>query len=394
MNIYFDHAAATPMDPQVCLAKRPYCDEFYGNPSSVHQFGQKGRVAIDKARATVAKHLNCKEKEIIFTGSGTEANNTAIFGIAEAYKEKGKHIITSAAEHHATLHPIEYLEKNRGFKVTYLPVDKNGLVKAKDVEKAITKDTILVSIIYANNETGAINPIAKIGKITKEQKIAFHVDACQATPYLDLNVENLGVDLMTINGSKMYGPKGSGVLYLSRLFQIVPLIMGGGQESRMRAGTENVAGIVGLAKALSICRAHRDKDTQWVKFLRDRLWKGIEKNISDITLNGPEITFDSDDLHKRLPNNLNLIFQGITGESLLYRLDMVGIAASAGSACTAGNLEPSHVILALGHDKQTAEGAIRFTLGKDNTEKEVDYCIEQLIQIVKELREISPFYSK
>lgn len=380
-NIYLDHAATTPIDPRVYEAMQPYFTEKFGNPSSIYQTGQIARNAIERARLEVANILGALPDEIIFVAGGTESDNLAIFGVARANQHKGKHIITSKIEHHAVLHPCEQLEKE-GFEVTYIPVEKNGIVDPEKVKNAMRDDTILVSIMYANNEVGTIQPIAKIGRTCKKRGIPFHTDACQASGALPLNVDKLHLDLMTINGSKMYGPKGIGVLYIRKGTAIKPIMFGGEQEKKMRPGTENVPGIIGFAKALQLAEESREKESVRLCDLRDYMIREILTRIPKVELNG--------DLIQRLPNNVNVSVLEIEGEALLLRLDMKGISASSGSACTSGSLDPSHVILALGKTHFVAHGSIRFSLGKSTTKKDIDYVLDILPKIVDDLRAISP----
>ena len=380
-NIYLDHAATTPMDPRVYEVMAPYFTEKFGNPSSIYQTGQIAKNAIEQARLNVANLIGAKPSEIIFTSGGTESDNMAILGVAKANRHKGKHIITSVIEHHAVLHPCEELEKE-GFEVTYIPVETNGIVDPAKVKEAMREDTILVSIMYANNEIGTIQPIAKIGRACKKRGIPFHTDACQATGALMLNVDKLHLDLMTINGSKMYGPKGVGVLYVRKGVQIKPIIFGGEQEKRMRPGTENVPAIVGFVKALEIAEAEREKESERLIKLRDYMIKEILRKIPKTELNGDPIN--------RLPNNINISVLEIEGEALLLRLDMKGISASSGSACTSGSLDPSHVVLALGKTHFVAHGSLRLTLGRSTTKKDIDYVLDVLPKIVEDLRAISP----
>ncbi|MBD3156774.1 aminotransferase class V-fold PLP-dependent enzyme [Candidatus Peregrinibacteria bacterium] len=369
------------MDPRVYEAMKPYCMEEFGNPSAICQRGQHAKNALEQARLTVSTLLDAKPEEIIFTSGGTESDNLALLGVARAYKNKGKHIITSTIEHHAVLHTAQHLEKE-GFEVTYIPVESNGIVDAAKVKEAMRDDTILVSIMYANNEIGTIQPIAKIGRACKKRGIPFHTDACQATGALQLSVDRLHVDLMTINGSKMYGPKGVGVLYVRSTVNIDPIMYGGQQEKGMRPGTENVAGIIGLAKALEIAEKEREKESARLTELRDYMITELEQRIPKTELNGDPVN--------RLPNNVNISILEIEGEALLLRLDMKGINASSGSACTSGSLDPSHVILALGKTHLVAHGSIRFSLGKSTTKKDIDYVLNVLPEIVKDLRAISP----
>jgi cysteine desulfurase len=376
----------------VIKAMLPYFSQVYGNAGSLHQPGRKALMAISRARKTIAQILNCKSEEIIFTGSGTESDNLAIFGAARANKNFGNHIITSNIEHHAVLYPCEQLEKE-GFKVTFSKVDKDGLLSLDSFKKAINDNTILVSVMYANNEIGTIQPIEKIGAIIKDVReerkkrglkvpIFFHTDACQAAGYLNLDVQKLGVDLLTLNGSKIYGPKGTGILYIKAGTRIEPIIFGGGQEWGKRSGTENTPGIVGLAEALKIAQKNRKKESQREKKLRDYFIKEILKNISKVVLNGHP--------QKRLPNNINISILDIEGEAMLLWLDKYGIFVSTGSACDSQSLEPSHVILALSRPYEYANGNLRFTLGRKTTKKDIDYVLRVLPKIVKELRKISP----
>lgn len=393
-KIYLDHAATTYLDKEVLKAIKPYLEgEIYANPSSIHQEGRKAKFSLYQARKKIAKILNCQPQEIIFTGSGTESCNLAIFGMAENFSEKKDHIITSKIEHSAVLKPCQKLEK-QGFKVSYLSVGREGIVKVSDLEKAIQPDTFLVSIMYANNEIGTIQPIIEIGKLIKkinakrstQTKIYFHTDACQAAGFLSLDVEKLGADLLTLNGSKIYGPKGIGMLYIRQGTPIKPLILGGGQEEGKRAGTENLAGIIGFAKALELVQKSRKKDSARLIKLRNYLISGIEKKISKVVLNG--------DREKRLPNNVNVSILDIEGEAALLWLDKYGILASTGSACDSQSLEPSHVILALNRPYEFAHGSLRFSLGKKTTKKEIDYLLKVLPKITKKLRNISPIKIK
>ncbi len=382
MGIYLDNSAATYVDPKVMEEMQPFFSKEYGNPSSLHDMGMKANKAMEKSRETLAGILNCHPNEIVFTGSGTESINLAIKGFYRANRSKGNHIITTRVEHHAVLYACEYLEKYEGAKVTYLDVDKHGMVDPNDVEKAITKDTILISIIYCNNEIGTISPIEEIGKIAKKKGIAFHTDGCQAGCWASLDTKELNVDLMTLNGSKIYGPKGTGILYVRSGIKIHPTLHGGGQEFGLRSGTENVPGIVGIGKALELAQKMREKESERVKKLRDKLINGILKNIPKTILNGHPKT--------RLPNNANISFLDVEGESLLLYLNKKGIYASTGSACSSESLDPSHVILALGQPHEVAHGSIRFSLGRKTTTKDIDYVLKVLPDIVKRLRALSP----
>ncbi len=353
--------------------------------SRLHQFGQQARKAIDEAREKVADFIGAIQEEIIFTSGGTEADNFAIKGIAYANEKKGKHIITSSIEHHAVLNPCKYLEK-QGFQVTYLPVDKYGLVDPDEVEKAIAKETILITIMHANNEIGTIEPIAEIGKIAKEKGICFHTDAVQTVGKIPVDVNELNIDLLSLSAHKIYGPKGIGALYIRKGTRIQPLIQGGHHEKNLRAGTENVPAIVGLGKAVEIAKATLDKESIYLTNLRDGLCSGIGEKIDSVYLNGHP--------GKRLPNTLNMSFEFVEGESIILNLDMKGIAVSSGSACTSGSLEPSHVLKAMGVEPAIVQGSIRFSLGKDNTEEDIDYVLEVLPEIIAHLRAMSPLYRK
>jgi len=383
-RIYFDHAATTGVDPKVLEAMLPYFSQTFGNPSSIHSFGRETRKAIEEARQIVAAEIGAAApNEIYFTGSGSESDNMALRGVAEAYRDKGRHIITSSIEHHAVLDTCKYLEKN-GYKVTYLPVDADGLVHPESVVEALTPETILVSIMHANNEIGTIQPIAEIGKILKERNILFHTDAVQTVGTIPVNVQDLHVDLLSMAAHKFYGPKGTGALYVRRGVKINPLIYGGAQERNRRAGTENVAGIVGLAKALQLANSHLEENRARITELRDYLIDRVLSEIDYVRLNGHRTM--------RLPGNANFSFDFIEGESLLLNLDLKGIAASSGSACTSGSLEPSHVLLSLGLCHETAHGSLRVSLGKGNTREEVDYFMSVLPEIVAKLRAMSPLY--
>jgi len=387
-QIYLDYAATTPIDKEVLKAMMPYFKKDFGNPSSLHHFGQIARVAIDEARRKVAKFLNCQEDEVVFTGSATEANNLAIFGVVRALKKKGikPHIITSKIEHHAVLHPFEELEKE-GIEVSFLAPNKEGIIEVKEIQNAIKENTVFVSVMYANNEIGTIQPIKEIGqflaKINKERKhkIYFHTDAVQAVNYLDCDVQKLKVDLLTLSAHKIYGPKGVGALFIKKGTPIKPIIYGGGHEFGLRSGTENVAGIVGLGKAIELVEKHKD-DIERIKKLRDKIIEKVSK-IPNTRLNGSK--------EKRLPNNANISISGVEGESLVIALDQHGIAVSTGSACSSKDLKPSHVLLAIGLSPKEAHGSLRITLGRFTTEEEVDYFLKVLPKVVKRLREISPF---
>jgi cysteine desulfurase len=384
-RIYLDYAATTPTDPEVVKAMMPYWSDIYGNASSFHSFGQEAKGAVEEAREKVASLVGAKSSEIIFTSGGTESDNHAIKGVAFANKDKGNHIITSSIEHHAVLESCQFLEKN-GFEVTYLPVDRDGLVNPDDVRKAITNKTILISIMSANNEMGAIQPIAEIGKIAKEHKIYFHTDAVQVYGHLPVNVDELGVDLLSASAHKLYGPKGVGMLYVRKGVKMVPFIHGGGQERNRRASTENVPGIVGFGKAVEMAGASMNDETTKVAALRNKLIEEIFNKIEHVKLNGHPI--------KRLPNHVNFSFEFIEGESIILNLDMEGIAVSTGSACTSGTLEPSHVMLAMGLSHELAHGSLRITLGKYTKESDIDSLMSLLPGIVEKLRAMSPLYKK
>jgi len=381
--IYLDHAATTAVKPEVLEEMLPYFTEKYGNPSSIYSIGRESRKAIDEARDRVAAALGAKSNEIFFTGSGTEADNWAIKGIAYTNRKKGKHIITTAIEHHAVLHTCQYLESD-GFEVTYLPVDKDGLVSPEQVREAIRPDTILISVMFANNEIGTIQPIAEIGKIAREKGVYFHTDAVQAVGNIPINVDELNVDLLSLSSHKFYGPKGVGALYIRKGTKINSFIHGGAQERGRRASTEAVANIVGLGKAIEIATANIDEYNKKLIALRDRTIDEVMSKIPYVRLNGHR--------EKRLPGNVNFSFEFIEGESLLLMLDMKGIAASSGSACTSGSLDPSHVLLAIGLPHEIAHGSLRITFGEENTQEDVDQLMEVLPDIVSRLREMSPLY--
>lgn len=384
--IYLDHAATTPVHPRVLEAMLPYFSAAFGNPSSIYALAQESRQAVDESREQVARILGCRTNEVIFTSGGTESDNSAIKGAAFAAKGWGNHIITSAVEHHAVLHSCEYLEKF-GFETTYLPVDHYGMVNVAELEEAITDRTILISIMLANNEVGTIQPIAEIAQVVKQrakkgQRIILHTDAVQGAGALDLSVERLGADMLSLSSHKFYGPKGAGILYVRRNTPLFPQQVGGSQERNRRAGTENVAGIVGTAAALELTAEQRESNSRHCAALRDALIAGITSRIPGTHLNGHPT--------QRLPNNANISFEGVEGESVLLNLDMVGVAASSGSACTTGSPEPSHVLQAMGVPLELAYGTIRFTVGPENTAEEIVYVISQLAGIVEKMRQLSP----
>ncbi|HIS62951.1 MAG TPA: cysteine desulfurase NifS [Candidatus Scybalomonas excrementigallinarum] len=382
--IYLDHAATTPARPEVVEAMLPYFTEKFGNPSSVYSFASDNKNVITDVREQIANTLGAKTEEIYFTAGGSESDNWALKATAEAYENKGKHIITTKIEHHAILHTAEYLEKQRGFEVTYLDVDENGFVRLDDLKAAIRPDTILISIMFANNEIGTIEPIKEIGAIAKEHGILFHTDAVQAYGQIPINVDECNIDMLSASGHKLNGPKGIGFLYIRKGVKIRSFIHGGAQERKRRAGTANVTGIVGLGKAVEIAFATMEERTKKEIELRDHLINRILTEIPYTRLNGDRVN--------RLPNNVNISFQFIEGESLLIMLDMNGICGSSGSACTSGSLDPSHVLLAIGLPHEIAHGSLRLTLGDENTMEEMDYVVDKLKEIVSRLRSMSPLY--
>ncbi len=385
--VYMDHAATTPVDPRVVEAMLPYWTEHYGNASSVYTLGRQAHHALEDARETVAGILNCDPKEVIFTSCGSESDNLALRGVAfERRHRAGKnHIITSAIEHHAIGHTVEQLVKDFGFEATYVPVDRHGLVDPAEVEKAIRPDTALISIMYANNEVGTIEPIAEIGQIARKHKVPFHTDAVQAGGTLSLDVKALHVDLLSLSAHKFYGPKGVGVLYVRRGVPLLPMQTGGGHERRRRAGTENVAYAVGLATALRVAYEDAEETNARIARLRDRLVAGVLERIPESQLSGHPT--------RRLPNNASFLFKYVEGESILLNLDQMGVAASSGSACTSGSLEPSHVLTAMGFPHEVAHGSLRLTLGRESTAEDVDYVLEGLPGIVEKLRMMSPLFN-
>lgn len=386
-RIYLDNAATTPVKKEVLDTMIPYFTEVYGNASSIYvQTGQEARIALDASRKKVAEILNAAEREVYFTSGGTESDNWAIKGVAFANRQKGNHIITSKIEHHAVLHACEYLEKNHGFAVTYLDVDADGLVSLEAIESAITEQTILISIMYANNEVGTIQPIKEIAEIAKRKGVIFHTDAVQAVGNIAIDVKELGVDLLSLSGHKLYGPKGVGALYIRKGVKIENFMHGGAQEFKKRATTENVAGIVGLAKAMELANDNLDQHSAHSIKLRDHLISRISAEIPEVKLNGHAV--------KRLPGNVNFSIRYIEGEAILLSLDMVGISASSGSACTSGSLDPSHVLLAMGLPHETAHGSLRLTIGDFTTKEDIDYTVDQLKIIVDRLRKMSPLYDK
>lgn len=383
--VYMDNAATTPTKREVLEEMMPYFTEKFGNPSSIYSLARETKAAIEKARERVANALGASPDEIYFTAGGSESDNWTLKGIAYANQGKGNHIITTQIEHHAMLHGCEFLEKH-GFDVTYLPVDEYGMISLDDLKNAITDKTILVSVMFANNEIGTIEPISEIGKICREKGIYFHTDAVQAVGNVPINVKEMNIDLLSLSGHKFYGPKGVGALYIRKGVKINPLIHGGAQERRRRAGTENVPGIVGLGKAIELANESLDSHIERLTTLRDKLINGIMEKIPYTRLNGHPT--------KRLPGNVNVCFRFIEGESVLLLLDEMGVCASSGSACSSGSLDPSHVLLAIGLPHEIAHGSLRLTLGDLTTEEDVDYVLEILPKIVKRLRDMSPLYEE
>lgn len=382
-KIYLDNAATTATRPEVVEAMLPYFTEKFGNPSSIYEFASQNKKAVDEARTIIANSLNAEIADIYFTGGGSESDNWALKATAEAYASKGNHIITSKIEHHAILHTCEYLE-NHGFEVTYIDVDENGILKLDELKKAIRPTTILISIMFANNEIGTIQPIKEIGQIAKENHILFHTDAVQAYGQIKIDVNELNIDMLSASGHKFNGPKGIGFLYIRKGIKIRSFVHGGGQERHRRAGTENVPGIVGIGKAAEIAMATLEDRQQKETALRDMLIQRVLTEIPYTRLNGHRTN--------RLPNNANFSFQFIEGESLLIMLDMQNICASSGSACTSGSLDPSHVLLAIGLPHEIAHGSLRLTLSHDTTEEEINYTVDKIKEIVAKLRSMSPLY--
>ncbi len=382
-KIYFDNAATTPVRDEVFEAVLPYFKEYYGNASSVYNIAKESKKALEQARAQVAAAIGAEPDEIYFTAGGSESDNTALRGVADAYAAKGNHIITTKIEHHAILHTAEYLEK-KGVEVTYLGVDEFGRISLEELEKAIRPETILISVMFANNEIGTIQPIAEIGKIAKKHGVLFHTDAVQAVGHVPIDVEEMQIDLLSMSGHKLGAPKGIGALYIRKGVRVTPLIFGGAQEKKQRAGTENIPGIVGLGKAAELAVAELEESTKKLITLRDKLIHGILETIPYSRLNGHPT--------ERLPGNCNISFSYIEGESMLLLLDALGIAASSGSACTSGSLDPSHVLMAIGLPHEVAHGSLRLTLDRQNTEEEVDFLLEKLPGIVQRLRDMSPVW--
>ena len=380
-RIYLDHAATTPTHPEVVKAMLPYFTDAFGNPSSIHSYGQEAKGAVEEARTKVAELIGARSEEIVFTSGGTEADNYALKGVAYANEHKGNHIITSPIEHHAVTEACKFLEK-RGFRITCLPVDRYGLVDPQDVKRAITDKTILISVMHASNEVGTIEPVGEIGKIAREARVYFHSDAVQTVGHIPLNVDELKVDLLAISAHKLYGPKGVGALYVRKGTRLVSLMHGGGQEKKRRAGTENVPAIVGLGKAVELARHDLGEEARRLSLLRDKLVKGLGERIDHIHLNGHP--------SQRLPNNVNASVDFAEGESMVLNLDLEGICVSTGSACSSASLEPSHALLALGLSPEQAHGSLRFSLGRENNEADVERVLEILPGIVAKLRAMSP----
>ena len=383
--IYLDYAATTPTDPAVVQAMIPYFHDAFGNPSAIYSYGQEAKSAVEKARSSVASLIGAREEEIVFTSGGTEADNFALKGIAFANQKKGNHIITSSIEHHAVLESCKFLGK-MGFKITYLPVDHFGLIDPEQVKKAISDKTILISIMHANNEVGTIQPIIEISKIAREAGVYLHTDAVQTAGHIPIDVNQLGVDLLSISAHKLCGPKGVGALYIRKGTKLMTFMHGGGQERGRRASTENVPGIVGFGKAAELSAQEIDSEAERITRLRDKLIAGIQENVDHIHLNGHPL--------RRLPNNVNVSVEFVEGESMCLNLDMAGICISTGSACSSSSLEASHVLLAMGLDPVQAHGSLRFTLGKWTTEEEIDKVLEVLPRIVTKLRAMSPLVKK
>ncbi len=384
-KIYMDNAATTPVRDEVLNTILPYFKEFYGNASSVYSIAKESKKALEKAREQVAKGIGAKTEEIYFTAGGSESDNMALRGVAEALGNKGNHIITTKIEHHAILHTCEYLEKH-GYEVTYLPVDEFGKISLAELEKSIRPETILISVMFANNEIGTIQPIGEIGKLAHEKGILFHTDAVQAVGHVSIDVDEMNIDLLSMSGHKLGAPKGIGAIYIRKGVPIQPLIFGGAQEKKKRAGTENIPGIVGLGKAVELAVSEMEVETKRLHGLRDKLISGILEKVPHSRLNGHPTD--------RLPGNCNISFAYIEGESMLLLLDAMGVAASSGSACTSGSLDPSHVLMAIGLPHEIAHGSLRLTLDRENTEEEVDFILDKIPEVVQKLRDMSPLYEE
>lgn len=383
--IYLDHAATTPIDEQVLDAMLPYLKDKFGSASTLYSIGREAREAVEEAREKVADLIGAAPEEVFFTSGGTECDNWAIFGVAAAKAAKGKHIITSKIEHHAVLEPYHFLEK-QGYSATYLGVDANGFVDVDELESAITDETVLISIMHANNEMGTIEPVEEIGRIARDRKIHFHTDTVQTVGHIPVDVNAMGCDSLAVSGHKLYGPKGVGAMYIRKGARVDRFMRGGGQENNRRASTHNVAGIVALGKSAELAKQRMAEEAEATIKLRDALIEGVEARIKDVKLNGDRV--------KRLPNNVNFSFAGIEGESMILLMDMNGICVSSGSACTSGSLDPSHVLMALGLKHEQAHGSLRMTLGKDNTMDQVEKVLDTLPGIVQRLREMSPLYGQ
>jgi cysteine desulfurase len=384
-RIYLDHNATTPVHPEVLEAMLPYFKDKFGNPSSIHGFGREAKVALEEAREKVAQLLGVSSSEIYFTSGGTESDNLAVKGVAFANRDKGKHIVTSKIEHHAILESCKFLEKE-GFTVTYLPVDSKGVVDPEDLRKTIREDTILVSIMYVNNEVGSIQPMENITRMVKDKGIYLHTDAVQAAGKIPIDVRKLNVDMLSLSGHKIYGPKGVGAIYIRKGVRITPWSHGGHHERSRRAGTENMPGIVGFAKAVELAFSELDDQNRHLKNLTETFYRKLVETVPDVILNG--------DLNSRAVNTLNLSFKGVEGESVILSLDLKGVAVASGSACTSGTLEPSHVLSAMGIAPEIAQGAIRFSFGRGNTMEDVEYVASIIPEIVNRLRSMSPLYTK
>ena len=375
---YFDYASTTPVDPEVAAAMMPFLHEKFGDASSPHSLGQEAKKALEDARECLANFIGAKAEEIIFNSGATESNNHAVIGVARAHKAKGKHIIVSSIEHHSVLEPVEYLKDHEGYEVTYIKPDGDGCIDPEDIKRAITKKTILIAVMYASNEIGTIQPVAKIGAIAKEHQVPFLVDAVQAVGHVPVDVNGLNAGLLSLSAHKFYGPKGVGALYVRKGTELASLILGGDQERGRRASTQNIAGVVGLVRAIELCGQKMTEEIEVQTRLRDRLLSEVPKRITGVKVNGH--------LSRRLPNNAHFSFDQVQGESLLMSLDLAGIAASMGSACTSGALEPSHVLRAIGLSDEAAHGVLRVTLGRWTTQEEVEALLQKLSKIVKSLR--------
>ena len=386
MNVYLDHNATTPVDPEVVEAMVPYLSEHFGNASSVHAIGRDAKVALENAREQIAAFINCDPQELYFTSGGTESDNIAVFGAANQFRGKRDHLIIGATEHHAVLEPAEFLHEKQGFKLDFLPVDGNGAASVADLQKLITDKTALVSVMHANNETGAISDIKSLAAIARERDVLFHTDAVQSIGKAKVDVRDLGVDMLSLTGHKIYGAKGTGALFIRAGVKIAPLFYGGSHEKKRRPGTENVAGAVGLAKTLELADKRREEDNARIGKLADYFIDEVIGRIADVRLNGPR--------ENRIPQTVNLSFLGTEGESIVLSLDIKGIAASSGSACTSGAVEPSHVLTAMGISPIEAQGAVRFSMGRSTTKEQLDYVLAELPPIIERLREMSPMYSK